>query len=146
MLTAKEVQDLLQVDRSTVYRMAEDGRLPAIKVGKQWRFPSEQIEGWFQGQITVAPTMTAVKGSRTAVPPQPTQNDLATLLPAECVQLIQDSFAASLETMLVVTDMEGNPITQASNPCGLFDAVITSDESLQRCVQSWQDLASVISL
>jgi excisionase family DNA binding protein len=51
MLTAKEMQDLLQVDRSTIYRMAESGKLPAIKVGKQWRFPSEQVDSWFHGQV-----------------------------------------------------------------------------------------------
>jgi len=44
MLTAKEMQDLLQVDRSTIYRMAEAGQLPAVKVGKQWRFPSHLVE------------------------------------------------------------------------------------------------------
>lgn len=38
-LTARDVQDLIRVDRSTIYRMAESGRLPAIKVGRQWRFP-----------------------------------------------------------------------------------------------------------
>ncbi len=43
-LTTREVQDLFKVDRSTIYRMAEDGRLPAVKVGRQWRFPSERIE------------------------------------------------------------------------------------------------------
>ena len=52
MLTAREVQDLLQVDRSTIYRMAEDGRLPAVKVGKQWRFPPEEINKRFQIEIT----------------------------------------------------------------------------------------------
>lgn len=35
MLTAKEMQVLLQVDRSTIYRMAAAKRLPAVKVGKQ---------------------------------------------------------------------------------------------------------------
>jgi excisionase family DNA binding protein len=44
LLTALEVQQLLQIDRSTVYRMAEDGRLPAIRVGRSWRFPAERIE------------------------------------------------------------------------------------------------------
>ena len=43
LLTARQVQDVLHIDRSTVYRMAEDGRIPAIKVGKQWRFPSDEI-------------------------------------------------------------------------------------------------------
>ena len=44
LLTALEVQELLHIDRSTVYRMAEDGRLPAIRVGRSWRFPADRIE------------------------------------------------------------------------------------------------------
>jgi excisionase family DNA binding protein len=44
LLTALEVQQLLHIDRSTVYRMAEDGRLPAIRVGRSWRFPADRIE------------------------------------------------------------------------------------------------------
>jgi len=53
MLTAKDVQELLQVDRSTVYRMAEDGRLPAVKVGKQWRFPADQLQHSLGSQVNV---------------------------------------------------------------------------------------------
>jgi len=44
LLTALEVQHLLHIDRSTIYRMAEDGRLPAIRVGRSWRFPAERID------------------------------------------------------------------------------------------------------
>src|SRR5674476_1186761 len=44
LLTARQVQTMFGVDRSTVYRMAEDGRLPAIKIGRQWRFRPEEIE------------------------------------------------------------------------------------------------------
>ena len=43
LLSARQVQEVLHIDRSTVYRMAEDGRLPAIRVGKQWRFPADEI-------------------------------------------------------------------------------------------------------
>ena len=42
-LSAGQVSQMLGVDRSTVYRMAESGRLPAMKIGRQWRFPAEQI-------------------------------------------------------------------------------------------------------
>ncbi|RMD52615.1 MAG: DNA-binding protein, partial [Candidatus Thermofonsia bacterium] len=54
LLTAREVQEMLNVDRSTVYRMAEDGRLPAVKVGKQWRFPREKVEAVFGFSSNVA--------------------------------------------------------------------------------------------
>ncbi len=46
LLTTKDVQALINVDKSTIYRMAETGRIPAIKVGRQWRFPADQIERW----------------------------------------------------------------------------------------------------
>ena len=42
-LTSQEMQELINVDRSTVYRMAEDGRLPGVKVGRQWRFPADRV-------------------------------------------------------------------------------------------------------
>lgn len=34
MLTAKDMQALLQVDRSTIYRMATAKQVPAVEVGK----------------------------------------------------------------------------------------------------------------
>ena len=44
LLTTKELQDVPHVDRTTIYRMAESGRIPAVKVGNQWRFPRQQTE------------------------------------------------------------------------------------------------------
>jgi len=49
LLTAAQVQHLFHVDRSTVYRMAEDGRLPAVKIGRQWRFPALPIRSLLGG-------------------------------------------------------------------------------------------------
>lgn len=150
MLTAKDVQDLLQVDRSTVYRMAESGRLPAIRVGKQWRFPAAQIQEWVADQMGEPLPMTAAKQhSHTSgsMPEMGNGNgDLASLLPLECVQLIQDSHADLLGVMLVITDMQGKPITQPSQPCGLFSAINKSPDAIQRCISSWQDLGQDIAI
>lgn len=143
MLTAKEVQALLQVDRSTIYRMAESGRLPAIKVGKQWRFPAEQIERRFQLHIEPSPGSSP---PRRMPELNDESNELSSLLPIECVELIQTSFADLLGVMLVVTDMEGKPITKPSRPCGLFRAINEVPDALQRCIESWQELASAIDL
>ncbi|HKZ25894.1 MAG TPA: helix-turn-helix domain-containing protein [Acidimicrobiia bacterium] len=57
LLTTKAVQQLLNVDRSTIYRMAEAGRLPAIKVGRQWRFHTEAIEQWLRTAAVNPPTL-----------------------------------------------------------------------------------------
>src|SRR6056297_2133300 len=43
-LSTQQVQDLLDVDASTIYRMAADGRLPAVRIGRQRRFPADEIE------------------------------------------------------------------------------------------------------
>ncbi len=141
MLTAKEMQSLLQVDRSTIYRMAEAGRLPAIKVGKQWRFPADQVQGWLNTGGTVE-HVSGVAEKQT----NGQAEELASLLPLECVQLIQDSFSDLLGVMLVVTDMAGNPITRPSKPCGLFQAISQEPQALQRCIQSWHQLAEAIDL
>ncbi|MCI0577940.1 MAG: PocR ligand-binding domain-containing protein [Chloroflexi bacterium] len=138
MLTAKEVQELLQVDRSTIYRMAETGRLPAIKVGRQWRFPAGQIDQWLASQAPAAGQPVRPVGEPTAGPV------LAAQLPLACLQLMQDTFAEALGVMIVVTDMAGNPVTQVSNPCGLFAAV--RDQALQKCIEQWRQMAAVIDL
>ena len=149
MLTAKDVQDLLQVDRSTVYRMAEAGRLPAIKVGKQWRFPAAQMEEWVTTQMGSPVPMTAVMPP--AAQPLPATNgngncDLASVLPLQCVQLIQDSHADLLGVMLVITDMQGVPITEPSRPCGLFATINKQPDAVQRCISSWHDLGQALTM
>jgi excisionase family DNA binding protein len=139
MLTAKDMQSLLQVDRSTIYRMAETGRLPAVKVGKQWRFPSDSVDNWLKAQAS-APLPV----------PQPAieapSGDFASLLPLECVQLMQDTFADTLEVMLVITDMEGKPITEFSHPCGLFHAISETPDVVHKCIEDWHAMAITIDL
>src|SRR3989304_7971 len=49
-LTTRDLQDLIRVDKSTIYRMAEDGRIPAVKIGRQWRFPADKVEAWLHGE------------------------------------------------------------------------------------------------
>jgi excisionase family DNA binding protein len=137
MLTAKDMQSLLQVDRSTIYRMVEAGRLPALKVGKQWRFRSDQVERWLQLQAA-APVLPAQA--------QPPTNDLAEVLPLACVQLIQDTYADALGVMLVITDMAGHPVTEVSHPCGLFTIISQAPQALQKCLASWAKLATMIEL
>lgn len=138
LLTTKELHDVLHVDRTTIYRMAESGRIPAVKVGNQWRFPRTQIEQWLQ-RNSAAP----VRDTESAASGDVQTTDL---LPLECVQLIQDGFAEALGVMILVTDLQGNLITQPSNPCGLYTAAETSPVARQRCLSLWMDLARQPSL
>jgi excisionase family DNA binding protein len=136
MLTAKEVQALLQVDRSTIYRMAEAGHLPAVKVGKQWRFPADLVENWLKAQ-TAAPLHPGVNTS---------SSDFASLLPLDCIQLIQDAFAETLGVMLLVTDLQGQPITKESNPCSLYYLLVETDNGRAICCEKWKELGQVPTL
>lgn len=42
----KEVQAMLGVSRPTLYRWANEGRIPAVKVATQWRFPVKEIHSF----------------------------------------------------------------------------------------------------
>ena len=45
-LTTDELAAYLRISRSTVYRLLKRQKIPGFKVGKDWRFDPEQIDGW----------------------------------------------------------------------------------------------------
>lgn len=52
-LTVKQIALHLQISQAQVYAMARDGRLPASKVGSQWRFDQYEIDDMLKnhGQV-----------------------------------------------------------------------------------------------
>lgn len=48
-MTAAEVAELLQLPVSTVYHLAREGRLPARRLGRAWRFLRPQLEELLMG-------------------------------------------------------------------------------------------------
>lgn len=46
LMTLQEVANYLRVTEKTIYRLATSGSIPAIKVGRQWRFDKLSIDGW----------------------------------------------------------------------------------------------------
>jgi excisionase family DNA binding protein len=53
-LTVKELSVYLKVHPSTIYRQLKRGRLPAFKVGSDWRFNVESIDRWRLEQDSAA--------------------------------------------------------------------------------------------
>ena len=49
-LTVVEVARFLRVPKSTVYKLARLGELPASKIGKHWRFLRRDIHEWMRGR------------------------------------------------------------------------------------------------
>jgi two-component system, chemotaxis family, chemotaxis protein CheY len=51
-LTTEEVLEYLQVNLRTVYRLIKAGKIPAVRVGRQWRFRKSDIDAWLDSQQT----------------------------------------------------------------------------------------------
>jgi len=46
LLTTEQVARYLKVDNFTVYRLVTQRKIPAFKVGSQWRFKKKLIDAW----------------------------------------------------------------------------------------------------
>jgi len=133
LLTVRQLQELLQVDRITIYRMLGDGRLQGFKVGGQWRFSREAIESWLQEQQghrhrKEEPSSEA-EGQ---LPPSPEA------LPLPCVRAIQEILAQALGVSVVTTAINGLPVTPIANCSEFCNLVLSSEMGRQRCIASWQ--------
>jgi excisionase family DNA binding protein len=49
-LTTEEVLEYLNVNLRTVYRLIKAGSIPAVRVGRQWRFRKRDLDQWLEGQ------------------------------------------------------------------------------------------------
>jgi excisionase family DNA binding protein len=50
-LTVKEVSELLRVNRSTVYKLVRQGKIPAFRIGSDWRFQADLIARWMARDV-----------------------------------------------------------------------------------------------
>jgi excisionase family DNA binding protein len=46
LLSADQVARYLKVDKFTIYRLVSQKKIPAYKVGNQWRFKKKMIDAW----------------------------------------------------------------------------------------------------
>ena len=51
-LTVQEAAELLKIPRSSVYKLAQEGKIPAQKVSRHWRFYRPTILKWIAGQAS----------------------------------------------------------------------------------------------
>jgi excisionase family DNA binding protein len=49
-LTVDEAANLLKIPRSSVYKLAQQGKIPGQKVGRHWRFYRPTLLRWIAGQ------------------------------------------------------------------------------------------------
>ena len=51
--TIAQIAKYLNVDKFTVYRLIASGKIPAFKVGNQWRFKKRLIERWLKANTNI---------------------------------------------------------------------------------------------
>lgn len=50
-MTLEEVAKYLKLKPQTIYTWAQSGKIPAAKLGKEWRFRKSVIDKWFNTHI-----------------------------------------------------------------------------------------------
>jgi excisionase family DNA binding protein len=123
LLTTRQVQDILKVDRITIYRMLQDGRIKGVKVGQQWRFMRREVERMLD--------QNASPSEAEILAPHP-------VFPTHCVQTIQDLFSDIGQIGALVIDQEGEPVTQVSHPCAFCKTIMNSAAGQNACRKSWK--------
>lgn len=56
-MTIDDLAEYLKISKSTLYKLAVEGKLPGQKIGKRWRFHKDAIDEWLR-------TMPATKEGR----------------------------------------------------------------------------------
>lgn len=49
-LTVDEISDYLKIPKSTIYKLVREGKIPAQKIGRHWRFRKEAIDHWLENK------------------------------------------------------------------------------------------------
>jgi excisionase family DNA binding protein len=66
-LTTEEVLEYLNVNLRTVYRLIKAGSIPAVRVGRQWRFRKRDLDTWLESQRLAEPKRTVAARSRSRI-------------------------------------------------------------------------------
>jgi excisionase family DNA binding protein len=151
LLTTREVQEFLQVDRITIYRMLEAGEIPAVKVGGQWRFSQAAIDEWLKGRgsryVAAPPAQLPAPlppSEALAIAARPLETlRVCDLVAPSCLEIIQGSFAQALGVGVGITDLAGAPLVPFSNPCAFCLHGWASADFQQRCQGSWSGLSAL---
>ena len=64
-LTVQELHGYLKIPKPTLYALAQNGRIPAAKVGKHWRFRRIDIDEWLKAQQWNRPLQRRTRSRKT---------------------------------------------------------------------------------
>ncbi|MBI9052119.1 MAG: PocR ligand-binding domain-containing protein [Anaerolineaceae bacterium] len=126
LLTTKQMQDLLKVDRVTVYRMLSSGRLRGVKIGNQWRFPQSEID-------------RLLGEDPTEQEDEPCEDDL-TDFPSECVYKVQGIFAGILGIGAITVTLQGELLTDVTFSNPFCKMMLACPSGKKACQEAWKKM------
>jgi two-component system probable response regulator PhcQ len=53
LLTLEQIASYLNINKFTIYRLINQKKMPAFKVGNQWRFKQEMIDAWLMAKANI---------------------------------------------------------------------------------------------
>ena len=128
LLTTHQVKDLLKVDRITIYRMLNDGRLKGVKIGKQWRFHRSEIE--------------KLLGKPDSATSEETEEEILSEFPSGCVEKVEDLLAGILGIGVTTVNLRGEPLNKIVNSNSFCQLILSSESGRQACQAAWREPAS----
>ena len=100
LMDIKQVAEYLQMNKMTVYKLAQQGTIPAFKVASEWRFNKELIERWLMNQLKGKPEMESL-GAEMKL------NHNKTVLVVDDEEVIRDFFIRTLTGYKVLIASSG---------------------------------------
>ena len=70
-MTLEQVARYLKLKPQTVYKWAQEGQIPAAKLGKEWRFRKRILDEWIDTRIMQSPAGEALDAMRKPAPEKP---------------------------------------------------------------------------
>lgn len=66
-LTAQELSAYLKITTTTIYKLAQQGEIPAFKIGSEWRFKKELVDRWLENGAGHAPRKVLIVDDEPAI-------------------------------------------------------------------------------
>jgi excisionase family DNA binding protein len=127
LLTTRQLIELLKLDRITVYRMLNDGRIKGVKIGSQWRFHQSEIDR-LMGE------------ERENAAPESSEEALSDF-PSDCVEKVQGIFAGIIGIGAITVTLRGEPLTEPTYSNPFCKLMLSSPSGRQACQASWRKIA-----
>ena len=127
LLTTKQLQELLMVDRVTVYRMLNDGRLKGVKIGNQWRFPKSDID--------------RLLGTENGGNEEKIEDEAINDFPVDCAQRVQEIFAGIIGIGAIAVNLKGEALTEVTYSNPFCKLMLSNPGGHKGCQSSWRKIA-----